>query len=97
MKLTAFVEATLREDEDYSSLSIDALAGRIQRDWKNVNYAAKPYLDAMYSLTDIKDAYYQDSGSSIVAYFLSNAKSWTGPVAKAVKAELNKRLKASYR
>ena len=63
---------------------------------KGINYAAKPYLAAMECLNDIKDTYGCDSGSSVVAYFLSNATSWKGPVARAVKAELNKRLKASY-
>jgi len=47
----------------------------------------------MYNLISIKDKYGQDSGKSIVAYFLSNARSWTGPVAKLVKKELKKRLK----
>lgn len=64
------------------------IADEIRRDWKKVNYAAKPYLDAMGSLTSIKDNYFMDSGKSIVLYFLSNAASWRGEVAKRVKAEL---------
>ena len=64
------------------------IAAEIRRDWKKVNYAAKPYLDAMGSLTSIKDNYFMDSGKSIVLYFLSNAASWRGEVAKRVKAEL---------
>lgn len=73
------------------------IARMIRRDWgkqgKGVNYAAKPYLDAMASLDSINDKYGYDSGKSIVAYFLSNASSWKGPVAKAVKGKLNKMLK----
>ena len=64
------------------------IAAEIRRDWKKVNYAAKPYLDAMGSLTSIKDNYFMDSGKSIVLYFLSNAASRRGEVAKRVKAEL---------
>jgi hypothetical protein len=47
----------------------------------------------MGSLHDIKDNFINDSGASIVVYFLGNAQTWRGPVAKAVKAELNKRVK----
>ena len=41
----------------------------------------------------VANNYGLDSGRSIVQYFLSNAQSWRGPVAKAVKAELKKRVK----
>lgn len=63
---------------------------------KGVNYAAKPYLDAMMDLDSIGDNYYADSGASVVSYFLANAASWRGPVAKAIKIELNKLLKEVY-
>jgi hypothetical protein len=42
----------------------------------------------------MSDHYYADDARSIVIYFLSNASSWRGPVAKAVKAELKRRLNA---
>ena len=87
---------SLLKEEDYSKMPLNQIASKIQRDWKNVDYTAKPYLSAMYSLDDISDDYGMDSGSSIVAYFLSNATSWRGPVAKEIKAELNKRLKKVY-
>lgn len=72
---------------------LNEIAREIRRDWKKVNYAAEPYLDAMGSLRSIDDDYYQDTGTSIVAYFLSNARAWRGPVAKEIKAELKKMLK----
>ena len=81
--------------QELSGLSISEIASTISRDWKNVNYAAKPYLDAMFSLNDIKDNYILDTGYSVVAYFLCNANSWKGPVAREVKTELKKRLKNS--
>lgn len=68
------------------------IAHDIRRDWKNVNYAAKPYLAAMFELDRITDQYMFDTGRGIVAYFLSNAASWRGPVAKLIKAELKAML-----
>ena len=74
---------------------IHEIADEIRRDWKKVNYAAAPYLDAMGSLSDMSDNYYQDSGSGVVAYFLSNAGSWRGDTARKVKKELKAMLKAN--
>jgi len=73
--------------------SLSVIASEISRDWKPVNYAAKPYLDAMYSLDSIDDNYIMDSGRSIVAYFLSNASSWKGDKAREIKKELNAMIK----
>lgn len=78
---------------DYALLSLSEIADVVRRDWKKVNFAAVPYLDAMQYLNSIQDNYYQDSGVSIVLYFLSNATSWRGEVAKAVKKELKRRCK----
>ncbi len=69
------------------------IASEIRKDWKKVNFAAKPYLEAMSDLGAISDNYGCDSGRSIVAYFLGNAGSWRGEVAKRVKAELKAMLK----
>jgi hypothetical protein len=73
--------------------TISEIADVIYTDWKNVNFAAKPYLEAMCSLNSINDNYGYDSGKMIVAYFLGNATSWRGEVAKEVKAHLKKLLK----
>lgn len=70
------------------------IAAEIRKDWKKVNYAAAPYLDAMFRLDKITDNYISDSGKSIVAYFLGNASSWRGDKAKAIKAELKAMFKA---
>ena len=79
---------------DYSKMSLSDIAFEILSDWNNVNFAAKPYLEAMCSLQSIKDNYYLDSGTSIVAYFLCNASTWRGTVAREIKKELNKRIKS---
>lgn len=82
---------------DYSQMSISQLATVIGADWrkqgKGINYAAKPYLEAMSCLGSVSDNYGADSGRSMVAYFLGNASTWKGEIAKAVKKELNKRIK----
>lgn len=75
--------------------SLSVIANEIRRNWKPVNYAAKPYLEAMFSLDNISDKYMYDSGKSIVTYFLCNAGSWRGDVARRVKAELKAMLKGA--
>lgn len=67
---------------------LHVIAREIWENWANVNHAAVPYLQAMTSLDKVSDNYYQDSGVSIVRYFLANAGSWRGDVARRVKAEL---------
>ena len=68
---------------------ISTIARDIRKTWgTKVNYAAKPYLDAMHSLETIDQNYYEDSAKSVVAYFLSNASSFRGPDAKRLKQEL---------
>jgi len=65
------------------------IAEDISKDWgTKVNYAAKPYLQAMFTLTNIDDYYFMDSASNIVGRFLSNAGQWRGETAKRVKKEL---------
>jgi len=70
--------------------SINIIAQEIKEDWKNVNYAAKPYLDAMLTMSNVNDGFGYDSGESVILYFLSNAGAWRGEVAKRIKAELRK-------
>jgi len=93
----ASIKAFVSPDElaKLPHMALNEIASLIYEDWENVNYAAKPYLEAMSTLRDIKDNYIQDTGYSIVAYFLSNASSWKGEVAKVVKKELNRRLKTA--
>ena len=64
------------------------IARDIYKVWPKVNYAAKPYLEAMADLTSIDDKYGYDNARSIVLYFLSNASSFRGDEAKALKLEL---------
>ena len=69
------------------------IAAEIRKDWKNVYFGAKPYLDAMATLNSINDSYGWDSGKSMVNYFLGNAQTWRGETAKRIKAELKAMVK----
>lgn len=68
--------------------SLSVIAREIEGDWKQVNYAARPYLDALHQLDSIEDAFFLDSAKSVVLYFLANAQTWRGDVARRVKKEL---------
>lgn len=72
---------------------LHTIANEIKADWKNVYYGAKPYLNAMQTLSDINGNYGADSARDIIIYFLGNAKTWRGEKARAIKAELKAMLK----
>jgi len=67
---------------------LHVIARDIYQAWPKVNYAAKPYLEAMRDLSSINDKYGYDDARSIVLYFLSNAASFKGDTAKLLKLEL---------
>ena len=73
--------------------NIADIALEINADWKKPYFGAVPYLEAMYRLDKVTDNYYQDSAESIILYFLANASTWRGEVAKAIKLELKRRVK----
>tara|TARA_R100001086_G_scaffold53936_1_gene24131 strand:+ start:1010 stop:1246 length:237 start_codon:yes stop_codon:yes gene_type:complete len=74
--------------------SINEIARDIERDWQEkVNFAARPYLEAMHSLNSVNDYFGHDSASSVIRYFLSNATTWRGPKAREIKLELKEILK----
>jgi hypothetical protein len=64
------------------------IAADIEAHWPQVNYAARPYLDAMAELDEITDNYYLDTAESVVLYFLANARAWRGGDARRIKTEL---------
>tara|TARA_R110000868_G_scaffold11746_1_gene57183 strand:- start:650 stop:883 length:234 start_codon:yes stop_codon:yes gene_type:complete len=74
---------------------ISVIARDISLAWPKPFYGAVPYLGAMRSLETCADTYWEDSGLSIVAYFLSNASSFKGEAARTLKAELKAHMKAA--
>jgi hypothetical protein len=84
--------------EQLKIMTISNIASLAWADWKatsksGVNYAAKPYLEAMLDCETMDSKYGCEDGRTQVAYFLSNATSYRGEQAKLIKAELNRRLK----
>lgn len=56
-----------------------------------------PYLEALTSLdstADFDTQYMAEKVGEIIPYFLNNAQSWRGPVARSIKKELTERHKA---
>jgi len=68
--------------------TIKEIAAEIRKDWPRPYFGAVPYLNAMQRLETVDDRYGWDEGRSIVLYFLANASTWRGPVAKRIKSEL---------
>ena len=67
---------------------LSEIAAEISEDWKNPYYGVVPYLQALSCLDKVTDMYGSDTASGIVRYFLINAGTWRGPVARRIKAEL---------
>lgn len=73
--------------------SLHAIAKDVRADWPEPYFGAVPYLQAMLMLNQITDYFHEDSARDVVVYFLSNATTWRGPVARKIKAELKALLK----
>jgi hypothetical protein len=74
--------------------AIHTIAAEIEKTWQGkVNFAARPYLDAMHSLINVDDSFGLDPARSIIMYFLSNATTWRGDEARRIKKELNGLIK----
>jgi len=71
-----------------SARPVSVIAAEIRSDWKKVSFSAMPYLESMEEINSISDRYGAEDAKTIVLYFLSNATSWQGPVARRIKAEL---------
>lgn len=73
--------------------TLQQIAREIRRDWKKVYFGAVPYLEALECMDSPQANFGADSGKEMVLYFLSNATTWKGEVARRVKAELKGMLK----
>ncbi len=70
------------------------IAKEIENEWKDkVYFGARPYLNAMYFLSDKNDKYGFDSASEILNYFLANASTFRGETARKLKEEIKEHLK----
>jgi len=66
------------------------IASEIRKDWKPICPHAQAHLVAFDNATSIDEMYMYDSVKGEVCYFLSNAGSWRGDVARKIKKELKK-------
>ena len=82
------------KDADLSEIS-SIIRADLKAQGKKIPFGAEPYLDALDTMGDISEKYFEDDGSSIVAYTLSNLASYRGETARQVKAELNARFKGN--
>jgi len=80
-------------DANKKQRTLREIAIEISENWKNPYFGAVPYLEAMKTLYSINDDYYTDSAETVVLYFLSNAGTWRGDVARRIKAELKEMIK----
>lgn len=65
---------------------IKVIVAEIKNDWKNINPYALAYLDVMLRPLSNHEIQAQ------ILYFLSNAATWRGEVARRVKTELRSML-----
>lgn len=72
--------------------SLSEIAREIRENWPKPYFGAVPYLEAMGSLDKITDKFFLDTAESVVIYFLANAQTWRGEVAKRIKKELKEML-----
>lgn len=66
------------------------IARDIEKDWTKIYFGAVPYLQALKTLSTIKDDYGLDDAHTIIIYFLANAQTWKGEKAREIKKELKK-------
>jgi hypothetical protein len=73
-------------------MRVAEIAKIIKDDWKKPYFGAVPYIEAMFSFVKDGDRYGFANAEEICTYFLVNAQTWRGPVAREVKAELKRRF-----
>ena len=72
---------------------IKDIAEEIEKDWKDVWFGARPYVEAMKELDTVDSYFGLDSARMVILYFLSNAQYWRGPTAQRIKEELKGMIK----
>ncbi len=89
----------MQDEQQVKTRSLSDIAKEIEQDWSTMKSGvcveAQTYLDAMKTLQTMSDSYFLDSARAIVMYFLANARTWRGKVARRVKIELKSMLDAS--
>lgn len=69
----------------------------VRQDWKKPYFGAKPYMEALGQLENWNSRYYAEDARGLGLYFLANAGTWRGEVARRVKAEIKAACEPSGR
>jgi hypothetical protein len=79
---------------DLSEANLRQLVAIVFDDWDTISADAATYLYALdaHDCEVLSDPVGNETAELQVRYFLANAGGWRGPVARAVKAELRRRL-----
>lgn len=85
------VTTTVTADE-LRDMPLFRIAELVASDWQRPYFGAEPYIRAMRGLRGMNDYFGVEAARDIVPYFVSNARTWKGDVARLVKAELKRRL-----
>lgn len=64
----------------------------VKSDWQRPYFGAVPYIEALLQCETMDSRYLFETARDLVPYFLCNANTWRGEIAKEVKAELKQRL-----
>lgn len=80
--------------ENIQTTPINEIAWVISVSWEKPYFGAVPYIKAMRQIYNVHDKYAYEDAESVIRYFLANASTWRGDVARLVKKELNNRLKS---
>lgn len=71
-------------------MTLSQISDLISNSWNNMPEKAYCYVEAMSQIESLEDKYGDyETGLEIVSYFLTNAKTWQGNIAKNVKQHLN--------
>lgn len=83
--------------DDLRQADLLQIVSAIYEDWDDVDPYADQYLRALdlHDCRALGDRVGNETAELQIRYFLANAGGWHGPVARAVKAELWRRLRAA--
>ena len=76
--------------------SLTALCQSVRKDWSTINPSAEAYLQRIEAIRDLDDRIDGITGVTAIAYFLTFATSWRGPVADEVKRQFECLVEAHY-
>jgi hypothetical protein len=85
----------IMEEHDLRDAGLQRIVALIYNDWGDtIDPYATQYLNALdvNDCETLDDPVGNETAEVQVRYFLSNASAWRGPTARAVKAELRRRL-----